>query len=76
MPTASEETPTAREMEIWNEVEPRLRDRFGKDADIRATVNGDHIDVRILPTEFDDDLGKDWNVVPYNAFRMTIRPDD
>lgn len=64
--------------ELWKEIEADVRETFGEDANVTIYDATDHLDVRILPASIknaiesnDDDL----EVVPYNAFRMTVRRD-
>lgn len=75
MPSTTDDAGDPRELDLWNDLEPQLRDRFGEDAEIRASINGDHIDVRVLPSSLEERLDGDLNVVPYNALRMTVRRD-
>jgi hypothetical protein len=56
-------------------VQDELAEQFGDDADITVYDVGDHLDVRVLPKEVKENLETehDVEVVPYNAFRLTVR---
>ena len=62
--------------QLWDEIEADVREAFGEDAEMTAYEASNHLDIRILPQSVKTDLEakhEDLEVVPYTAFRMTVR---
>lgn len=71
----SEHKARVDDSELPSIVQDELAAQFGDDADITVYDVGDHLDVRVLPNEVKESLETehDVEVVPYNAFRLTVR---
>lgn len=62
--------------DLWAEIEEDIVEGFGEDAEISVYPASDHLDVRILPRSIETHIEAehdDVEVVPYTAFRMTVR---
>lgn len=62
--------------ELWDEIEADVVEAFGEDAEISVYPASDHLDVRVLPRSVEADIEARHDgveVVPYTAFRMTVR---
>ena len=71
----SEHKARVDDSELPSIVQDELAAQFGDEADITVYDVGDHLDVRVLPNEVKENLETehDVEVVPYNAFRLTVR---
>lgn len=77
-PTDTQDTPH-EPTDLWTDIEDDVRSLFGEDVEVTVREYSDHLDVRIMPDDAVASLEAEHdglNCVPYNAFQMTVRPEE